>query len=201
MRHAARLRAHTPSILSLLLVITMSLLNLISLNEWTLFLIVMIFLLYMSVYFLYKRRIRFTFHMAAGFALLAAMEERPSLLSSSLPERTGHRTGISAIRLYQMELYAPVDSVLSEENQQKLAEVNTRYGKEHQRWPPPWPPAAQKACRHMESKADPAFYTGSRRTYRAGRSSRSKNSVHSFSEIQIEQGHRDHQQQERIDGV
>ena len=32
----------------------------------------------------------------------------------------------------QMELYAPVDSVLSEENHQKLAEVNTRYGKELQ---------------------------------------------------------------------
>lgn len=115
----------------LLLVVTMSLLNLISLNEWTLFLIVMIFLLYMSVYFLYKRRIRFTFHMAAGFALLAAMEAAISAVFV-------YTNGLGIVQesprsgFIQMELYAPVDSVLSEENQQKLAEVNTRYGKELQ---------------------------------------------------------------------
>ena len=112
----------------LLLVVTFSLLNLITLNEWTLFLSMMIFLIYAVLYCLYRRRIRFTLHMISGFAVLVLAETVISL-AFVYTEGMGFvqespQTGFSS-----MTLYVPMDTQSNADNLEKLDEVNARYGK------------------------------------------------------------------------
>lgn len=115
----------------LLLVVTLSLLNLLTFDEWTLFLGMMVFLLYAALYFLYRRRIRFTLRMISGFALLVLAETIMSL-TFVYTEGFGLIQESPRSAFSSMQLYLPIDMQNDEANLQKLEEVNDRYGKKLQ---------------------------------------------------------------------
>lgn len=108
-----------------ILICILSLMNFLQWNEWLPFFLMIIFLVYSVLYFIYKRCIRFTSHMLAGFAVLTAFELVISVLFVDT-RGFGFIEEVKTDRFQTMTIILPIEEYatnISKKNQILLNEV------------------------------------------------------------------------------
>lgn len=107
----------------MILIILLSLLNCIQWNEWTPFLYMMIFLIYATFYFIYKRKVNFTSHMLIGFTAVTIFEIITSFLFITTQGFGQVQEIIPKEKFQELTITLTIDLNINEENQQLIKQI------------------------------------------------------------------------------